>query len=470
MIKRPHLLRTIICLLLIVIMLMAAGCAGQPSAPTTEGAKPAEFGTPILRFAVTSDVHIRVGNDDMESHKRLEQLISTAYAYSEAQSSYNKLDAILFGGDNTQCGSEEEQTYFFNYLKENVKEGTIARAVMGNHEYNTIFNPMYDQIRKEDFLKYSGYEDINAHLVIKGYHFLLVSLDRYEGSKYPSSTYLSDEQIGWLEKELKIAAEDDPNRPIFVIQHAPPQNTMKGSQKGDGVLKELLSQYPQVIDFGGHTHRSLADPRAIWQETFTALTTGSLAYIQVPIIGVHDGVIISDDDQNWSVGSVQSGPRNGGMYYIVEINENHDVRILIYNIFTESIFGEPYIIDSFDPKDFRYTDARKDSAVKPEFDADAKIEVLSTACDDLQIQFPQAQCKDLVQSYRIEIYQGETPGKTNYRPSGIHYGDDMPETVKAVINYLDPDTEYTFKVYACSSWGIDSEPLVVNIKTTAAAS
>ena len=68
---------------------------------------------PVLRFAVTSDVHLRcIGTpngetSEMQSHDILRSLYSTAYAYSDSQK-YSALDAVFFAGDFTQNGYPAE--------------------------------------------------------------------------------------------------------------------------------------------------------------------------------------------------------------------------------------------------------------------------------------------------------------------------------------------------------------------------
>ena len=72
--------------------------------------------TPVVRFAVTSDIHIREEVKDYNSKAQLTKFIHSAYDYSEAQTDYGKLDGMFFVGDQTQNGLQAEQTYFFDYF------------------------------------------------------------------------------------------------------------------------------------------------------------------------------------------------------------------------------------------------------------------------------------------------------------------------------------------------------------------
>ena len=238
-----------------------------------------------MRFVVTSDVHTRTTANNYQSHDRLAQLYQTAYAFADAQNDYNKLDAIFFVGDVTPNGKVAEYTQFFNYVKANTRTGTVAQS----------------PIR---FMEQSGDAAIDINQVIGGYHFITLGMDSYNKN---ANTYFSATKLAWLKVQLDAAVAEDPNKPIFVFQHEPPKSTVIGSYgtNGDVGLKNLLSNYPQVIDFSGHSHRPLSTPRSIWQDTFTAVNTGSLAYLCLPLPDhssyVNGGPIATDRDSGMFV-------------------------------------------------------------------------------------------------------------------------------------------------------------------------
>ena len=469
--KATKLFKTAFCLLLAFCLLFSAGCKGPDgktdgTAGSTGSTEKEDPFVPVLRFVVTSDIHIRGKDQNYESYDRLTAFISTAYAYSDAHPSYKKLDGMFFVGDITNSGAENQQTYFFNYLKENVREDTIAKAVMGNHEYVVSGNFKDNSIVEapKDFLEHSGYEAVDFHITIGGYHFIFLSTDLYLKG---SNMFFSSDKLVWLRKELDAAKADTPDKPIFVFQHEPPQDTMVGStgSSGDRLLHRLLKEYPQVIDFSGHTHVPLTHPQIIWQKEYTALNTGSLSYLSIPMYDAAGKMTRAKEMDNtgaWIEGIHETGPRTGGMYYIVEIDENSVVRIQRYNLFTKSIWGEPFILDSIDPANFTYTSARKEQAEKPAFDTSAAITVESADAAKPVISFPQANCKDGVSNYRIEFYQDDTLVHTIYRLSENYYGDASPNPLKTALNKLEPG-EYTLKVYATSSYALHSDPITTTL-------
>lgn len=442
-----------------------------PDTPTTP-----EDAETIMRFVVTSDTHYRGSSGERQSADRLASIFESAYDYADNQTEYKKLDGIFFVGDNTDNGKEVEQTAFFKYVNENTREGTFARAVMGNHEY---IDGGYEDIAGglEKFLKCSGYEDDDIHFEINDYHFIMLSIDNYK-SKQATDVYLTSTKIEWLKTELNKAVADDPTgeKPIFVFQHVAPANTMLGSNIAwDTNLKTLLDGYPNVVDFSGHTHLPLTDPGSIWQGTFTALQTGSMAYLDLNIAGHptygKGGVVTVDENGGWFYKSsklAQFSMRNAIMYYICELDENNVLTIKVINALTGNIVGDPYVLDSFgDPSGFDYTDARKENSVAPTFKGSDAITVKSTIGSNVSFSFPQASCKDVVQNYRIDVYEGATLVKTEYRHAGSFWGDLMPETMNVSFGGLKASTKYTLKIFAVNSFAKESAPLTKEFTTDA---
>lgn len=455
------LIRKAMCFVTAVAILLSCVPMGVV-AVSQEGKTTDEF-APVVRFAVTSDTHIRPASDPLNGYDQLETLMNSVYTYSEAQA-YNKLDGIFFVGDNTNRGAQSEQTYFFNYVNSHLKEGTAFRAVLGNHEFYANGYDYDGDAGPAEFMKYSGWDAVDFHEELGGYHIIMVSMN-----KYGSYSYFTDSKLAWLKEEIEKAIADDPNKPIFVMQHMSPYDTMKGSTGtgSDKKLRTLLDNYPQVINFSGHTHMSMSDPRVIWQDTFTALNTGSLAYLNLPIMGVTNSGKGLDKEGGWSSSAGNQGDRNGCLYYMVEIDANDTVRILTVDMYTNTVICEPYIIDSLNPADFKYTTDRANDALKPAFASDDSLKIVTNNYKNAQITIPQATCKDFVQSYRVEVYKDTTLEQTIYRSSCVNFGGNSPTSINAYIPNLQPETAYTVKVFACSSWNVDSEPLVTTLTTGA---
>ena len=453
------------------------GISASSNGGTSGGSTEETDFTPISRFVVTSDVHLQK-DGSYQSKERLESVFDTAYTYATSQETYTKLDGIFFVGDITDNGKPEEYELFFDTVESKTQGNTFVRAVMGNHEYyntnaatGSAFNDYTTESMAQaplNFIQYSGYDDDDIHTEINGYHYIMVSIDKYGTSTGTANEFLSETKLDWLEEQLDIALEDDPTgeKPIFVFHHIHAQNTVIGSTNHDKGLRELLDNYANVVSFSGHTHRPLTNPLSIWQDTFTALGTGSMAYLTLD--GPDGSVMEVNEYGEWVKGSNSfQSARNAVLYYICEIDANNVMRILRYNVLTGNVVGEPIILDSFgDPTGFDYTSARANLATAPTFASDAEITVSSNSYVRTAIRFPQATCNDTVHNYLIEVYSNNALVKTEYRFSRSYLGDAMPENMQVFIPALQPQTEYTIKVFAISCYNEESLPLSTTFTTS----
>ena len=462
-------------LILFAIVFVLSSCKDQPAEPTDDF-------IPVVRFAVTSDVHIRSYDtskspQDYQSHAILEHFFESVYAYSESQT-YNKLDAIFFVGDMTQTGYDDEFGDFFDIVNANTKEGTQVRAILGNHEFRAT---RYDDGTNKDdrysktsvaatfekYLAYGAYEEADAHLLVGDYHCIILNMDRYaDYSKFSSS------RLEWLERRLKIAVAEDPTgeKPIFVFQHVPASGTVNGiTSGGDTALREVLNKFPQVVDFSGHSHSSLTNPRSIWQEEFTAINTGGLAYLSLSLWmdGKSTTVKAVDNNGAWEKTSSESEIRNGGLYYFVEIDASHQIRLVMYNLYTDSV-EKIILLGNVSEKSIGSFEERKAASEAPAFAQGAKISSIFIGKNRAILSIPQASCADSVASYRVELYQGETLLQTTHRLSCNYLGKAMPASISAPLEYLSPETAYTVKVFPVSEWRKDGTPIEYSFTTAGA--
>ena len=447
-----------LCLLLSLCACGSKGGDGQCESPARSGELAevsdadyfADF-EPVLRFAVASDVHVAdVGSKQEE--ERLAELFQVSYDYADNYDGYKGLDAVFFAGDVSDRGTSFSLQRFFLIVNRNVREDTLVRATMGNHE----FYDMAD-VAEWRFLDASGYEDSDAHLTMGGYHFIFISPDG-NGKSY------SQEKQDFLAAALEEAAKDDPTgcKPIFVFQHQPNSNTVYGSTTSWGVkeLAPIIEKYPQVVDFAGHSHFPMNDPRSIWQGEYTALNTGTLSYYEMDLAGAKgDYVFPTDQEGGWSESA--SGTRDAGQFYIVEVDANHAIRVLGYDLLSDGWMMEPLTIRCVDETScFTYTNARADVSEAPAFAADAAVTVEALSDGRVEFRFPQASGEDPVQNYICRLYSGSDKLGTNYRLSCICFLP-TPETLTVPFaTTLTAGTEYRLEITPVNVWGVQGEPLV----------
>ena len=478
-------IRKIVCLCLCFALLFLTACKTKnptedptgdpetdPSAPSSDPAPspeepyPDSF-LPMLRFAITSDIHVRAGSNDYGSSRKLISFIDSAKAYAASYSPYTDLDGIFIVGDLTQDGKTSEYSVATDTFDWMVGDDTVLAVAMGNHEMhaygsgNERFTPENVAKSTARYKSALGYESEDMHLVINGYHFIILANDSYE-----TRNFFDDASLTWLEAEIAAAIAQDPtsDKPIFVMQHEPPKSSVRGFTGGDERLGALLKNYPRVVDFSGHTHRSILDPQSIWQDGFTAIGTGGLAYLGFNMAGhptLDNSAVAAIDEEGGYIGGASNAERTGAMYYIVEVDANNNIRLKIYDILTGGFYGDPIVfkVGSDEPEVF--TSDRAERSVAPIFGSDAKIEVLSGNYNYAKISFSTPTGGDLTQYYRIELWEAglTEPSATLYRLGDMHLAADPPDTAPTQLRGYSHSGEYTVKIYAVNCWGKESVPL-----------
>ena len=407
--------------------------------------------TPVLRFMVASDAHI--GTSASRRDTNLGNAIDEAYRVANSNSKYSKLDAALFAGDISDNGDALALSRFKTIADEHIKEGTQLIASMGNHDFRgeTVENSI------SQFRTILGIVD--SHLIINGYHFIILSPDINDGCNF------SDAKVEWLDAQLALAQEADPTKPIFVMQHEHIKGTVYGSNNwGVTELTDVLCKYPQVVDFSGHSHHPLSDPRSIWQGTFTALGTGTLHYYEVGINGYKtSGLFPAGGNGEYSTGASEKAA--GAEIQIIEVDANNAIRVIVYDVNTQTEITRYYIRNAMDDIKFKYSHTERErESEAPTFAADQKP-TLSTYRNTITVKFSAATSKDVMDSYRIEVYKATDLVKTEYVLADSFIIPN-PTEFEVTFNKLQTDTEYMVRVYAVNVWGLESEvPLKGTIRT-----
>lgn len=439
---------------------------------------------PVLRFALTSDVHTRVKNDggavekattEEVAHTALmtERLFSSSYNYADGEA-YDKLDAVVLVGDYTDEGTPKQYEAFFGIVNDRIRTGTALLACLGNHEFR---NPGEDSVSNNSsfsttysrFEDYFGYNVDNVH-VINGYTFIGFSSDCKGGRGYTAS------KAAWLDEQIAAAAASDPTgkKPIFVFGHVPVWETCLGSIRENNYptddIGEVLEKYPQVVYLSGHTHAPACDPESVWQGNFTAINTGTLAYDDSPFYtgdGSTRGSYFRRDlhggYQYVMLGKYfEHAEWYASVYTIVEVDQNNAIRLRYYDAEADRFLFEPVVIDSVgDPEAFTFTDERKANSEAPVFSE--PLTLLSASYGSVRVSIPNATCPDYVRSYRADLLQDGEIVHTVYRQGGQQKYP-LPE-ITASFSDLDPDADYSVRVYAYNAYGVMSDPIALAFHT-----
>lgn len=340
--------------------------------------------TPVIRFAACSDIHLD-GKEDQVNAERFAEMFNECYAYSENHKSYNKLDAVMVCGDMTDWGRENEYKMYHKVVSENLREGTKMLEVMGNHEF--IEEREVEGVNAFDNYKKYINEETEIHTVINGYHFI--------GISYSDKNENFGDKTKWLDEQLKIATKENKNKPVFVFQHPHPTLTVYGSVNWSEIsIRTVLEKYPQVVNFSGHSHYCSADPRTLWQGSFTAMGTGALA-------GLMGNLNYINGD---AYGSIDSGS-----YSIVEADAEGNIRIRVFDAVNKIFFDncDYYLKNPAKRLNRIYNWGNMYSLdTRPNFPESAEIKVTVNENDETIITFPSAKGYFEAESYKVTVADG----------------------------------------------------------------
>ena len=100
---------------------------------------------------------------------------------------------------------------------------------------------------------------------------------RFEVCGFTFLVYPQSKNHELMASEIDAECKSHPGRPLFVLDHVPPANTVCGSlNDGNHLTRGIFDKHPEVIALTGHVHGSLAHEGKIWQGAFTAVNFGTI--------------------------------------------------------------------------------------------------------------------------------------------------------------------------------------------------
>ena len=433
---------------------------------------------PVVRFIVTSDAHISsaASPDKDVGAKKLSKMYQVANDYAKTQP-FSTINHAFVVGDGSDDYSTNSMQKFWNITKEaESKYGIKTSAIMGNHEFAWQIEDPNPETAIANWKNVTN-QELDFSFTINGYHFIMFSLHNGNNSLYDDVN-----QSRWLEGEIQKALNDDSSKskPIFVFQHVGVKDTCYGTaanymQTKDETLGKIpaqlipkvLKKYPQVVDFSGHSHFPLTDPRAVMQTEFTSVATGTLDDVIVDLAGVCDNNIHALDKDGtggyiYSILPMRTSD-DGNYFLICEADNAGALKITPYNL-EGNYAATPWLFRSFkSTADFKYTIARRNLDPRCEFQNVSISVPEEIGMDFVRYSIPQAK---YAQHYRCEIYENGNYLKTVYRLC-VHWFTDVSPIFTIPINSLKPNTNYQLKIAAVNSWGQETyDNYNLSFKTT----
>lgn len=399
--------------------------------------KPEDF-KPVLRFIACSDVHLSEGEGGEKNAEKFRKVFDRAYEIAGESEEYTALDAVIVAGDFTEEGKTGEYEVYKRITEEKLREGTQLLTCIGNHEQIEYRDTATPEKATEVFEKYVG-TNADTHNIICGYHFIGVSYDDSGEEAFKTKT-------DWLRAELDKAVADTGDKPIFVFQHPHPALTVYGSVNWANMdIRMVLKDYPQVVDFSGHSHYAPNDPRSIHQSTFTAVgcgaitgTMGNLSYISGDAYG--DG--------------------ESATFWVCEVDAEGNVRLRLYDVVSDCFFDgvDYYLTDLADKSRRSYTWGRMMAQdTSPVFPDGAELSVSADEEGNVLVTFPEAEGFYRAENYKITLSKGSEKLTDLIVLSDYTRATDFDKTVN--LGKLDKGN-YTVKVRAFSPYAKKGETKV----------
>lgn len=366
-------------------------------------------------------------------------------------------DVLLMAGDLADATIYEVFDVYRSLIEKYFNPVPVHIGCAGNHDFWTpkdverntalIYKEMCDRIGQK-------HAD-PLHETVGGYDFIALS----DKALYENDDLYSDEKILLLEQEICKSIARDPDKPVFVVTHFHPFDTVTGShgKSGSKKLRTLFNKYPQVVSISGHTHCPLDDERCIWQGEFTTVNTSSLAYACAEDICYNMcSVIVPFGREVLNCMMIEIYPDHYDIHrYNVE--ERREIK-------PDQLWQVPI---PYKPENAKYTPERKNLRCAPVFPPDARA-VIRYDFGYLYLIFDPALHEDFTHFYNVKIFekvQGEWIFKMEERYLSDFYRlknfTGNYQVYKLPAENMTPGEEYRIEIYPEETFGNIGFPLVL---------
>lgn len=381
-------------------------------------------------------VRLMVFTDSHNNNERVADGIDTAYELFDNDPVYAGIDGIFGLGDFSSIGCEDNYVSFIETLNEHVRKETPVYSVLGNHE-------MKQKNAHDIFVSQFGYEP-NLTVEINGFTCILFS-----GERSLTEWTFTPKSLKWAADQLKIAEEKNDGKAIFSFQHPHNFGTVYGSSVwGDFQTNPIWAGHSNVVNFSGHSHFPMNDPRSINQSTYTSVGCGGMDRFEL--------------DNMYIVGQHPDGYDTAAQICIVEADDDGSVRIREYDLNSDTFFNDYYIENVNDKDTFAYTYKNlkaHDSA--PRFKENTKAEAFKNENGEWVISFDEAESAYIVHDYRVKIKDssGKKIFSKNFVDDYYVIDDDSTADFRIGKDTLVSGQKYTLVVTAKSAYHLKSDTL-----------
>ena len=428
----------------------------------------------VLSFGAISDIHLEREGSLAKFKKALSQLEKNA-----ALKDKDGLDAVVVVGDMVERRNQISD--FKNVFEQSGLEIPLL-FTLGNHDQeigealklSDFYNVLGSSYFKND-VESPDLSSGNRHCVVNGYHFVFVQPSSYYSNGKDRVTF-DKKTVEWLDTTLSKITKENPNEYVFVFTHSMISDTCYGSNYKGAVyggsdsywytddLTDVMNKYPQAVTFSGHLHFPINDERSIMQTNFTAIGCGSVSYMAI------------ENEYNNVTGAKTTDSAQISAGHLVQVDKNGNVKITRLDFTDRTTFKTPWIIETPNSENThlnKYTAARgTDGNSAPVMDGKAQVNTSKVgSLLSASLTFETGKDDDLIHHYKITVKDADsdrTVKRFTYLSDFYKYAtpDKMSKEMTISLGALNVNANYVVEIVAVDSWGLESEPLKVTVKTS----
>ena len=394
---------------------------------------PKDF-VPTVRLIVFTDTH--------NENENVADAIDTSYKLFDNDKTYKGVDGFFCLGDISSIGGDDDYAAYKETLDAHVRKETPCITIHGNHEFKQK-NDYYDIFKKTFNYEPSNVTDINGFSCIA-----------FSGERSLTEWTFTPKSLKWLDDKIDEAEAKADGKPVFVFQHPHPWGTVYGSTVwGDPQINVVLNGHTNIVDFSGHSHFPLNDPRSINQASYTAVGAGAMARFEL--------------DNNYIVGQHPDGYEDAAQICVVEADNDGSVRIRGYDLLFDTYFCDYYIDNVNDKKAYPYTFKNmKAHDAAPRFKENAKASAYKNEEGEWVISFDEAQAAEgyIVHDYKVTIKDenGKKIFSKNFIDDYYVIDDDNTADFRIGSDTLESGKQYKVTIRAESAYHLYSEPITLD--------
>ena len=435
------------------------------------------YGKVRLKVGVLSDIHV--------ANKATEACFLKALNYFKER----RVDAVLIAGDLIDDGLMPEyrvvvDDWYSVFPDDKYPDGKkIERLIVyGNHEieghkYKGARSHHSPEVLQRDIIL-----PVKEKFWEECWHekFQPIYMKEVKGYKFIGAHFVNMQYIPGLDEYMKSIEDQLPkDKPFFYFQHVHPKGTCSSPWvwgMDDGASTEVLSRYPNVIAFSGHSHTTLTDERVIWQGAFTSVGTGSLKFM-VPLGGRENSKVFASTEKVPAQMPVLSGNK-GHHAQMMTVYDDYIV-LQRHEFENDEDLGTWVIPLKGNAKPYSF-ELREKTEKAPQFYGNEKVTVgervpgkdrYGEEQDQVTVEFPVAVSHDgfprpldyevQIEEEGVDVFKAVLTKRVFSNTYFFGEKKDSEQPVKCVfsVRELPMDKKFRFAVRPCNGFGRKGEPI-----------